>query len=112
MSAAIQAKHINNPRLCEAINSRDIVKGGAKWMKEIKHEISKSFKKFRVSNGKVKPSKDMIDLFKKRENLKLKLSKDEESKKVKSELEQIECKIAEIDAEKNFKLIKEQGCII
>ena len=27
---------------------------------------------------------------------------------MKSELEQIKCKIAEIDAEKNFKLIKEQ----
>jgi exonuclease III len=49
-----KANTSNNPRLFEVIQNQDIIKGGAKWIKEVNHEISKSFKKIRVSNVKVK----------------------------------------------------------
>ena len=34
-----------NPNLVQVLKNQDISRGGAKWIKEIKHEISKSFKK-------------------------------------------------------------------
>ena len=37
----------NNFRLLEAVQKSDIRQGGAKWLKEVKHVISKSFKKIK-----------------------------------------------------------------
>ena len=36
-----------NPKLVQILKNQDIARAGAKWIKEIKHEISNSFKKIR-----------------------------------------------------------------
>jgi hypothetical protein len=39
-----------HPNFLDALRNKDIFKGGAKWIKEVQHLISKSFKKIRISN--------------------------------------------------------------
>ena len=100
------------PRLVEVLQKGDVISGGAKWIKEVKHEIAKSFKKVRVSTAQVKPNKELGDLFEDRENIKARISnvlEIEEQKVLKDKLEEIEKNIAEIQAETNFKTIKEQA---
>ena len=53
----------NNTKLAEALEHVDITKGGAKWIKEVKHQITQSFKKIRVSTVKVKENDKLKDLF-------------------------------------------------
>ena len=60
----------NNPKLVEVLQDQDISKGGSKWIKEVKHEISKSFKKIRISKNKVKFNDELNKLFEKTEKLK------------------------------------------
>ena len=56
----------------------------------------------------MKLSKDLSDLFKKRENLKGELSNNKDCNKLKAAMEEAENEIAEIHAEENYKTIKEQ----
>ena len=79
-----------NPRLVEVLQKGDVISGGAKWIKEVKHEIAKSFKKVRVSTAQVKPNKELGDLFEDRENIKARISnvlEIEEQKVLKDKLE-------------------------
>ena len=57
----------NNEKFLDVLKSGNIVSGGAKWIKELKHTIANSFKKIRVSKEKDKPCKELIELFKERE---------------------------------------------
>ena len=106
-----QTNTSNHPKLFQVLENCDIVKGGAKWIKEINHEISKSFKKIRISHGKVKVDKSLNDLFIKREKLKIRESKSflnkEELDMINSELKDVDREIAEIHSEENFNTIKE-----
>ena len=87
-------------------------KGGAKWMKQLKHEISKSFKKIRLSTGKGKKlDTNLSVLFSLRESLIIKISnsslnKDEISN-LKAKLKETDDKIADYKAEENFKTVNE-----
>ena len=45
----------NHPQLLNVLQNKDTYKGGAKWIKEVKHLISKSFKKIRLTNAPGKP---------------------------------------------------------
>ena len=64
-----------NPALLHALQNHDVSKGGAKWMKQLKHEISKSFKKIRLSTGKGKKlDTNLSVLFSLRESLIIKIS--------------------------------------
>ena len=60
----------NNEKLIDVINKENIITGGAKWIKELKHNVAKSFKKIRVSKRKEKLSRDLHELFVEREYLK------------------------------------------
>ena len=62
-----------NSRLIEALQNHDIKKGGAKWLKEVKHEITKSFHKVRISKGRNKLNPEMNNLFQIRERLTTKM---------------------------------------
>ena len=64
----------NNPQLVEVLQYQDISKRGSKWIKEVKYEISKSFKKIRISKNKVKFNDELNKLFEKREKLKASIS--------------------------------------
>ena len=44
----------NNRKLIEVLQNTDIFQAGAKWIKELKHMISISFKKIRISNSSPK----------------------------------------------------------
>ena len=41
-----------NSNLLKVLKDKDIYRGGAKWMKEVQHLISKSFKKIRITKVK------------------------------------------------------------
>ena len=138
----------DNKTFIEVLQNSDIISCGAKWIKELKHIITKSFKRIRVGNGKEKPSNELVELFEERENLKQTISKhgknnrckncDSKSKSVsnlskhikachdrkcdgcencnftcqrkrilKQKLDNVEDKIADFQAEKNYRLIKE-----
>ena len=107
----------NNEKLIDVINNENIITGGAKWIKELKHNVAKSFKKIRVSKTKEKPSRELHELFVEREylkrnikNIKNRINEEEYSqsnKKLEKKLKDIENKIADIEAEKNFEVIKE-----
>ena len=53
----------NDKNLIQVLKDQDISKAGGKWMKQVKHLISKSFKKVRVSNKCEKLDKTKSDLF-------------------------------------------------
>ena len=98
-----------NPQLVKSLQNTDIFKGGAKWIKQLNHLIATSFDKIRISNSR--PNKKIMNLFKTRENLKLKISNsvDEITKSNdKRKLEAVEKEITDINAEENFRIIKEQ----
>ena len=102
----------NNRKLIEVLQNTDIFQAGAKWIKELKHMISISFKKIRISNSTPKIDMKMLALLKQRENLKLKISDlNTVDKKVKrsynQKLEAVENEIADLDAEEKVKVIKE-----
>ena len=97
----------NNHRFIEVLKHRPVDVGGSKWLKELKHQISKSFKKIRFSSKCPKIDKAKNDLFCKREKLKCKIlnpsvSKDDHQN-AKLELVEIEEEIAEYEANENFK---------
>ena len=64
----------NNPKLVEILKNQDIARAGAKWIKEIKHEISNSFKKIRISGKKEHLDENVRNLFSEREKLKCKIA--------------------------------------
>ena len=134
----------NNKTFIEVLQNSDIVSGGAKWIKELKHIITKSFKKIRIGNGKEKPSNELVELFGEREKLKQTINKLEKNNRcnncysktkvvseltthmkpshdricdggencqrkriLKQKLESVTEKIADCQAEKNYKLIRE-----
>ena len=70
--------------------------GGAKWIKQVKHEIATSFKKIRTTknNGK-KIYPNVNSLFSKREVLKHNIYNSKSMKK--DEIEALEGKIKDID---------------
>ena len=77
----------------------------------MKHQITQSFKKIRVSTVKVKENDKLKDLFEEREQLKGKLSSFSDivvKDVVKDKLEKVDSDIADIQAEHNYKTIKEQ----
>ena len=98
----------NDKNLIQVLKDQDISKAGGKWMKQVKHQISKSFKKVRVSNKCEKLDKTKRDLFSSREKLKSdlanssSLNKDEQTV-LESNLKEVEEEIADLDAESNFK---------
>ena len=127
----------NNKRLIEALKNNNILSGGSKWLKELKHIDAKSFKKIRLTQGREKPCKELSDLFQQRENVKQMITNLIKSKKcniceyvVKTlteyckhmkvthndigtnkliqKLDKIEERIADFQAEKNFSIIKDQ----
>ena len=102
----------NNKNLIEVLKNQDIVKSGRKWLKELNHEIAKSFNKIRISKKAEKLDNNMRSLFLMREKLKLKISNPGLSnealiKDLEAKLQEIEKKIAEIIAESNYKIVKE-----
>ena len=81
-------------------------------MKEVQHLKSKSFKKIRISKAKTHLKKEVSELFEKRELLKRRISNlgdlnYDEKEKLDEELNKVEKEIAEVDAEENFKFVKE-----
>ena len=87
-----------NPALLHALQNHDVSKGGAKWMKQLKHEISKSFKKIRLSTGKGKKlDTNLSVLFSLRESLIIKISN---SSLKKDEISNLNVKLKQTD-EKN-----------
>ena len=101
----------NHPKLLDALRNKDIFKGGAKWIKEVQHLITKSFKKIRISNTQGKKlDKKTSNLFSKRETLKKRISKtlDEEKKEeFNLRLKEVDDEISNITAEENFKTVKD-----
>ena len=101
----------NHPKLLDALRNKDIFKGGAKWIKEVQHLITKSFKKIRISNTQGKKlDKKTSNLFSKRETLKKRISKtlDEEKKEeFNLMLKEVDDEISNITAEENFKTVKD-----
>ena len=103
--------------MIDVINNENIITGGAKWIKELKHNVAKSFKKIRVSKTKEKPSRELQELFVEREymkrnikDIKNRINEEEYSqsnKILEKKLKDVENKIADIEAEKNFEVIKE-----
>ena len=94
-----------NPQLVNALQNTNINKGGAKWIKQLKHIIAISVDKIRISNSQP------MNLLKTRDNLKLSLSNSVDDKRkiyFKKKQEAVEKEIADINAEQNFKFIKEQ----
>ena len=110
-----------NKKFVEVLEKNNIKNGGAKWLKELKHTIAKTFKKVRIVKGKEKPCKELSNLFKERENLKQNIKMIMKTKKclndhvetkhtfneLKEKLDMVEESIAEFQAEKNYKIIKE-----
>ena len=102
----------NNPKLLEVLKNQDISRGGAKWIKEIKHEIAKSFKKIRISNKTEKLDQNVSKLFGEREKLKHKIcsasTMDEDViQLLETKLKSVEAEICEINSEKNFNIVKD-----
>ena len=48
----------SNNTFIDVLQNSDIINGGAKWIKELKHIITKSLKKIRIGYGKEKPSNE------------------------------------------------------
>ena len=100
-----------NPKLVQILKNQDIARAGAKWIKEIKHEISNSFKKIRISGKKENLDENVRNLFSEREKLKYKIADSTLTESVlsqsKSKLKDVEARIADINAEKNFNTIKD-----
>ena len=62
-----------NSNLLKVLIDKDIYRGGAKWMKEVQHLISKSFKKIRLTKSKVNLKSNLNELFANREKRKVSL---------------------------------------
>ena len=101
----------SNQNFIQVLKDQDIEQGGSKWLKEIKHQISKSFKKIKISEKGQKIAKNKNVLFCKREKLKWQIAKkalsENDLKSVKSDLKAVEDEIADNEAEENFKVTKE-----
>ena len=100
---------INNQRFYEALSGHDIITGGKKWIKEVQHIISKSFKKVRISPGNPKLNPKLNELFQKREKLQLEITilGDQEQSLLKEKLKELNDEIADIEAEDNYKIVHE-----
>ena len=101
----------NNLNLENFLKTDDIYSGGRKWLKELQHIISKSFKKIRISKTKPPLKKETSVLFRRRENIKsrmagLERSNSAELEKVQSELKEVNEAIAKIEEEENFIFVK------
>ena len=97
--------------LIESIKSENIVSGGAKWIKEVKHQICKSFKKVRVSTNQKKPNSKVGLLLRKRETIKQILTSNNDmtvKKDLEEKLKAVDDEIAHIESEANFMKLKEQ----
>ena len=64
----------NNLNLENFLKTDDIYSGGRKWLKELQHIISKSFKKIRISKTKPPLKKETSVLFRRRENIKSRMA--------------------------------------
>ena len=104
---AFKVNTSNNPNLVRVLMNKNIYGGGAKWIKEVKHQICNSFNKIRVSTKKEELSKDKSNLFKEREKLKTLIVNSEDIAQYEAKLKEIEDTIAEINAEENFKIVNE-----
>ena len=81
-------------------SENDLNKATELFIKKLNKCIKSCFKKIRVSE---KPNKEVEELFAKRKEL-----RNNEDEKSKLELEQVENKLAELCAEKNYNKIKEE----
>ena len=97
----------NNTNLVKV--TKNIYWGGDKWIKEVKYEIWKSFKKIRVSTKKEQLSKNKSELFKEKERLTTlivnhdKLNSNDMAQ-LESKLKVVEDAIAEMIAEETSRL--------
>ena len=100
-----------NAKFAKVLQTENIARGGYLWLKELKHVISKSFKKIRISSSKAKLPQEYKILFEEREQLKSLLSKSmmsvNESTKIRDDIKGVDEKIAELKAEENFKRLFE-----
>ena len=85
--------------------------GGAKWIKEVNHQISKSFKKIRISTNRKKPSTKVTSLLQKRESIKQNLATNN-NQIIKTDLEEqlkkVDEDIVDIESHTNYMKLKEQ----
>ena len=100
----------NNQNLIDVLRNQDIGKSGKKWLKELQHEIAKSFKRIRISNKIEKMDKNESELFIAREKFKGKIANTkckEEIKNLEKKMKENDEKIADIHAESYFKTVKD-----
>ena len=101
--------HCSN--LTKLVQTENIVSGGAQWIKEVNHQISKSFKKIRISTNRKKPSTKVTSLLQKRESIKQNFATSN-NQIIKTDLEEqlkkVDKDIVDIESHTNHMNLKEQ----
>ena len=100
-----------NDAFIKALEANKANRGGYLWLKELKHVISKSFKRIKISNKKETLPCQLKILFQEREKLRSSLTSytatNDEKSVVMEKIKKVEENIADIKAEQHYKIVNE-----